>query len=215
VGDGGSGGDPQGNGQDRSTLLGSILRIDVDGKENDNNYAIPPDNPYAGNNEGYREEIFAYGLRNPWRFSFDAENGRIWAGDVGQNSYEEIDIIQAGENYGWNIMEGTHCYEPSSGCEQSGLVLPIWEYGRNQGISVTGGFVYRGPTLDNLTGLYIYGDYGSGKIWALDYDESDDPENTELLEVDFPISSFGVDAKNELYICGFDGNIYQIEAISE
>lgn len=215
VGDGGSGGDPQENGQDRSTLLGSILRIDVDGQQNDNNYAIPPDNPYAENDEGYREEIFAYGLRNPWRFSFDPETGQLWTGDVGQNDYEEIDIIEAGKNYGWNIMEGTHCFDPPNDCDQSGLELPVWEYGRSEGISVTGGFVYRGPILEELEGSYIYGDYGSGKIWALDYNESGDPENTELLEVDFQIPSFGTDANNELYILGFDGSIYQLEEVSE
>lgn len=214
VGDGGSGGDPQGNGQDRSTLLGSILRIDVDTPENGENYGIPPDNPFAGNSTGFQEEIFAYGLRNPWRFSFDADNGQLWAGDVGQNSYEEIDIIEAGNNYGWNIMEGAHCFESGS-CDQSGLTPPVWEYGRNQGISVTGGFVYRGPTLDSLTGQYIYADFGFGTIWALDNSNPAEPKNTQLLRADFPISSFGVDANNELYICGFDGSIYKLETISE
>ncbi len=215
VGDGGSGGDPQGNGQDLSTLLGSILRIDVDGQENGENYAIPTDNPYAGNDEGYREEIFANGLRNPWRISFDTETERLWAGDVGQNSYEEINIIESGKNYGWNIMEGTSCYEPSSGCDESGLTMPVWEYGRDEGISVTGGYVYRGPTLESLSGSYIYGDYGSGKIWALDYSDPENPSNTELLQADFSIPSFGVDAENELYICGFDGNIYQLEEVNQ
>lgn len=214
VGDGGSGGDPQGNGQNRATLLGSILRIDVDNPQNGQNYGIPPDNPYAGNTQGFREEIYAYGLRNPWRFSFDAENDQLWTGDVGQNSYEEIDIIESGNNYGWNIMEGAHCYD-SNNCDQSGLTLPVWEYGREQGISVTGGFVYRGPTLTNLNGRYIYGDFGSGKIWALDNSDSNNPQNTELLEADFPISSFGVDAENELYICGFDGSIYRLEEVQE
>lgn len=214
VGDGGAG-DPQENGQDRSTLLGSILRIDVDGQENGNNYAIPPDNPFAENGEGYREEIYAYGLRNPWRFSFDEETNRLWAADVGQNEYEEINIIESGKNYGWNIMEGMHCFDPPEDCDQSGLELPVWEYDHSEGISVTGGFVYRGPTLENLTGRYIYGDYGSGKIWALEHDGSEDPENTELLEVDFQIPSFGTDANNELYILGFDGDIYRFEEISE
>ncbi|MEX0774010.1 MAG: PQQ-dependent sugar dehydrogenase [Balneolales bacterium] len=214
VGDGGSGGDPENNGQDRTTLLGNILRIDVDNQEDGNNYAIPQDNPFAGNNEGYREEIYAWGLRNPWRFSFDSGNGRLWTGDVGQNAYEEINIIEKGKNYGWNIMEATHCYEPSSGCDQSGLELPIWEYDRSEGdISVTGGFVYRGPTLAELTGQYIYADYASGRIWGLDYSDLDSPVNTELLEADFQISSFGVDQDNELYICGFDGNIYKLEAV--
>ncbi len=213
VGDGGSGGDPNGNGQNLSTLLGSILRIDVDSQQNGNNYSIPPDNPYADNNQGYREEIYAYGLRNPWRFSFDAENGNLWAGDVGQNSYEEIDLIQGGGNYGWNIMEGTHCYEPSSDCDESGLEMPVWEYDHDLGNSVTGGFVYHGPTLDNLTGWYIYGDFGSGRIWALDNSDPDNPENTQLLDTDILISSFGVDADNELYICGYGGSIYKLEAV--
>ncbi|MGD8427906.1 MAG: PQQ-dependent sugar dehydrogenase [Balneolaceae bacterium] len=211
VGDGGSGGDPQGNGQNRQTLLGSILRIDVDIQSNGDNYAIPPDNPFAGNSQNFREEIFAYGLRNPWRFSFDPDNGRLWAGDVGQNDYEEIDIIENGNNYGWNIMEGTHCYSPSSGCDTSGLTMPVIDYDHSQGISITGGYVYRGPTLSSLTGLYIYGDYGSGRIWSLDYSNPDAPVNTQLLRADFSISSFGVDENSELYICGFNGKIYKLE----
>lgn len=210
VGDGGSGGDPEGNGQNRSTLLGTILRIDVDNQENGNNYAIPGDNPFAGNGEGYREEIFAYGLRNPWRFSFDPKNGNLWTGDVGQNAYEEIDIVENGGNYGWNIMEGNHCYNAAS-CDQSGLKMPIWEYPRDQGVSITGGFVYRGSSLSDLTGQYIYADYASGRIWALDYSNMDDPVNTELVKADFGISSFGVDSENELYICGFDGKIHRLE----
>lgn len=215
VGDGGSGGDPQENAQNRSTLLGSILRIDVDGQENGNNYAIPPNNPYAGNSQGFREEIFAYGLRNPWRFSFDTESGRLWAADVGQSSYEEIDIIEAGNNYGWDIMEGEHCYEPSQNCDTTGLTMPVWEYPHSEGSSVTGGFVYNGPTLGSLTGQYVYADFVSGKIWALDYGGSDDVTNTELLDTDRNISSFGVDSENELYLCAFDGNIYKLEESSE
>jgi glucose/arabinose dehydrogenase len=212
VGDGGAGGDPQNNGQDRTTLLGTILRIDVDNPENGNRYGIPDDNPYAGNEEGYREEIYAYGLRNAWRFSFDAENGRLWAGDVGQNQYEEIDIIENGGNYGWNIMEGKHCYDASS-CDQSGLILPIWEYSQSEGDrSVTGGFVYRGPSLPDLVGQYIYADYVSGRIWALDYSDMENPTNTELIDTNLGIASFGVDSENELYICAFDGKIYKLSA---
>ncbi|MEX0686106.1 MAG: PQQ-dependent sugar dehydrogenase [Balneolales bacterium] len=212
VGDGGSGGDPQENGQDRSTLLGTILRIDIDNQESERNYAIPPDNPFADNDDGYREEIYAWGLRNPWRFSFDPENDNLWTGDVGQNTYEEINIVESGKNYGWNIMEASHCFEPSTGCDQSGLELPIWEYDRSEGdISVTGGFVYRGPTLSSLKGRYIYADYVSGRIWALDYSDLDNPSNTELLQADFAIPSFGVDLENELYILGFDGKIYRLE----
>ncbi len=208
-GDGGSGGDPENNGQDPSTLLGNILRIDVDGAQNGNNYAIPADNPFVGNNQGYREEVYAFGLRNPWRFSFDSENGRLFAADVGQNQYEEIDLIESGGNYGWNIMEGAHCYNSDS-CDQSGLILPIWEYDHSEGQSITGGYVYRGTSLSELAGQYIYGDFSSGKIWALDVSDIDNPSNSELLDTGLNISSFGIDADNELYICSFDGNVYKL-----
>ncbi|MDZ7771549.1 MAG: PQQ-dependent sugar dehydrogenase [Balneolaceae bacterium] len=210
LGDGGSGGDPRGNGQDRTTLLGSILRIDVDGAEEGRNYAIASRNPFVGNEQGYREEIYAWGLRNPWRFSFDAETGRLIAGDVGQSRYEEIDLIESGGNYGWNIMEGNHCYG-SQNCDQAGLTPPIWEYAHNGGNgSVTGGYVYRGEDLPALEGYYIYADFISGRIWALDLSDSDNPENHLLIDSDLNISSFGVDADNELYICAFDGSIYRL-----
>jgi len=211
LGDGGSGGDPQGNGQDQSTLLGAILRIDVDASEGGLNYGIPDDNPFAGNTEGYREEIFAYGLRNPWRFSFDPDTGDLWTGDVGQNDYEEIDIIESGNNYGWNIMEGFHCYNASS-CNTDGLTLPVWEYDHSTGRSITGGFVYRGPSMFELTGKYIYADYINGKIWSLENYESQNPENTLLVDSDLLISSFGTDDRNELYFTAFDGYIYQFES---
>jgi len=211
TGDGGSGGDPDENGQNRSTLLGKILRINVNTEEEGNEYAIPTDNPFKDNGSGYREEIYAYGLRNPWRFSFDVPTNRLWAGDVGQNKYEEIDIIEKGGNYGWNVMEGKHCFEPSSGCNQSGLKSPIWEYGRSQGISITGGFVYRGPTLSELTGQYIYADFGTRRVWALNVSNLSKPINNQLLQADFNISSFGVDQNNELYLCGFDDKIYKLE----
>ncbi|MEJ2634155.1 MAG: PQQ-dependent sugar dehydrogenase [Calditrichia bacterium] len=211
LGDGGSGGDPDGNGQNRATLLGSILRIDVNTTSGGRNYAIPPDNPFAANTNGYREEIFAYGLRNPWRFSFDPVTKKLWAGDVGQNLYEEIDIIEKGRNYGWNIMEGFHCYN-SAACDTAGLTLPVWEYGHNSsgGIAVTGGFVYRGTQLPELYGKYIYADYGSGRIWSLSY-SSNDTVNTELLKTSLNISSFGTDRFNELYMCAFDGKIYRFK----
>jgi glucose/arabinose dehydrogenase len=211
TGDGGSAGDPHGNGQSRATLLGKILRIDVDKQENGEQYGIPPDNPFAGNTSGYRQEIYAYGMRNPWRFSFDPVNDRLWTGDVGQNSFEEIDIIEKGGDYGWNTMEAKHCYPPGSGCSTSGLKMPLWEYGRSQGISVTGGFVYRGPRLTELTGTYIYADYGSRRIWTLDYTDMDNPINTQLVQANFDISSFGVDQENELFICGFDGKIHRLK----
>jgi len=209
LGDGGGAGDPQDNAQDRSSLLGKILRIDVDTTTGDLMYGIPTDNPFVGNTVGYREEIFAYGLRNPWRFSFDSATNWLWAADVGQNRVEEIDIIESGENYGWNIMEGNLCYDPAEGCNQTGLQPPIWTYGREQGISVTGGFVYRGLGMTGLNGWYIYGDYGSGRIWALQYDGSTAVDK-ELAKTDLRITSFGLDDQNELYVCDFRGRIYRL-----
>jgi len=213
VGDGGGAGDPQGNAQNRSRLLGSILRIDVDAASEGLSYGIPPDNPFANNTLGYRGEIYAYGLRNPWRFSFDPVTGWLWAADVGQDRVEEIDIIEPGKNYGWNIMEGDLCYLPPENCNRTGLQPPVWVYSRDQGYSVTGGFVYRGTQLPGLIGHYIYGDYGSGRIWALLYDGANDPVNKELMDTNLNIASFGVDDKNELYICAFDGKIYKLTSV--
>jgi glucose/arabinose dehydrogenase len=211
VGDGGSGGDPHNNGQNGATLLGSILRIDVNTTANGKSYGIPADNPFAKNTKGYREEIYAYGLRNPWRFSFDSASKRLWTGDVGQNAYEEIDIIENGGNYGWNAMEGKHCFNPKNNCSTSGLKLPIHEYGREEGLSITGGFVYHGPSVSDLDGKYIYADYATRRVWSLEHKDLKNPTNTLLFEADFNISSFGVDQSNELYLCGFDGKIYRIE----
>ena len=209
LGDGGSAGDPFGNAQNPSTLLGKILRINVDVPSQGRNYSIPSDNPYSGNTLGYKEEIFAYGFRNPWRFSFDSPTGRLWVADVGQNQREEIDLVGIGKNYGWNIMEGTLTYTSGS---QTGLELPIWEYGRTEGIAVIGGYVYRGATLTGLNSKYIYGDYGSGKVWALQYDGVDVPVNTLLADTDLNISSFGIDERNELYFCASDGKIYSLSS---
>lgn len=209
VGDGGSSGDPHENAQNRKTLLGNILRIDVDQQDGEKNYSIPEDNPFFDNTEGYREEIFAYGLRNPWRFSFDTATDQLWVADVGQNSYEEIDIVKNGGNYGWNIMEGFHCFRADE-CDQNNLELPIYEYDRDEGdISITGGFVYHGNAIEQLQGLYIYADYVSGRIWSLDFSDPENPINTELFNTNFPISSFGVDQNQEIYICGFDDKIYK------
>ncbi len=209
-GDGGSGGDPQGNGQNLATLLGSLVRIDVNSSSGNLNYGIPPDNPFAGNSMGYREEIYAYGLRNTWRFSFDSENGRLWAADVGQSDYEEVDIIGAGKNYGWNIMEGFHCYNSGS-CDTAGLELPVWEYDHQAGQSITGGYVYRGSRVPELSGKYIFGDYVSGRIWSLEYAPGSDTTVTGLLDTDLNISSFGTDQNNELFICAFNGKIYRFK----
>lgn len=210
VGDGGSGGDPQRNGQNRSTLLGKILRIDVNNTSGNQKYAIPADNPFKGNNQGFKEEIFAYGLRNPWRFSFDKSTGDLWAGDVGQNKIEEIDIIKKGENYGWNIMEADKCFG-SANCNTQGLALPVWSYqqGSETGRSVTGGHVYRGKMVTGLKGKYVYGDYVTGNIWTLTPGSGGKYVNSLLLKHAGTISSFGEDANNELYVCSHsDGKIY-------
>jgi glucose/arabinose dehydrogenase len=209
LGDGGSADDPQGHGQNPGTLLGSILRIDVSGLSAPGDYEIPADNPFVGT-EGARAEIWAFGLRNPWRFSFDSETGLLWAGDVGQGSWEEIDIIAKGANYGWNIMEGSYCYSPSTGCDQSGLTLPIAEYNHSQGCSVTGGYVYRGDQLASLQGYYIYGDYCSGNIWALAYHDNVVTENVLLVESGVSITSFGEDLAGNLYILSREGGIYTL-----
>ena len=212
-GDGGSGGDPQNNAQNRSTLLGKILRIDVNSVSPGRNYTIPPTNPYAGNTMGFREEIYAYGLRNPWKMSFDRERGTLWAGDVGQNAWEEIDTIVAGGNYGWRRTEGKACYNPSSGCDTTGLIQPLWVYAHSQGnISVTGGYAYRGAGLPALQGNYLYGDYGSGMIWALSFNDSGSPTNQLLIDSPYLISSFGEDHSGEVYIVSYsDGRIYRIQ----
>ena len=209
-GDGGSGGDPNEDGQDPTTLLGSIARIDVD-VEDSEPYAIPQDNPFVGTGNGVREEIYAYGLRNPWRFSFDSSTGDLWAGDVGQNAYEEIDIVVAGGNYGWDEREGSHCFEPRTGCQEEGLIDPVWEYPHERGnSSVTGGLVYHGNELSGLQGKYIYADFSSGRVWSLANAASGDAINEELVRARFGISSFGIDSNRELYICGFDGKIYKL-----
>jgi glucose/arabinose dehydrogenase len=210
TGDGGSGGDPLGNGQDRTTLHGNILRIDVDGIDPGLNYAIPEDNPFVDNKEGFREEIYAYGLRNPWRFSFDSLNGNLFAADVGQNAVEEINLIEKGKNYGWNIMEGTRDFLPDPKVDSNTLEPPIYEYIHPLGRSITGGYVYRGQEYKELEGLYIYGDFISGIIWALKYEEDKEPINIILTETNLLISSFGLSEKKELFLTSFDGKVYRL-----
>ena len=212
LGDGGSRGDPLGNGQDRGTLLGAMLRLDVRDATAARPYAVPADNPFVDEGDGARPEIWAYGLRNPWRFSFDRLTGELWAGDVGQNDYEEIDLIRRGGNYGWNIMEGLHCYPPGvSRCPQEGLEAPVIEYSQSAGgCSVTGGYVYRGPRLPWLYGAYVYGDFCSGKIWALRYDGSRVTEQLELVDSSLRIAAFGEDQEGELYILSFDEKLYRM-----
>jgi len=202
LGDGGS----SVNGQDTNTLLGAMLRIDV-GDGSSNSYTIPADNPFA--NSAGEPEIFAYGLRNPWRWSFDRITGDFWLGDVGSSNYEEIDIIIKGGNYGWNIMEGNHCYGPMN-CDQTGLILPVAEYEHTQGIAVTGGYVYRGIAIPFLYGQYLYGDYGSGKIWALKQTGPDQYTSTELLDTSLNIASFAEDNTGELYVINLNGSVHKI-----
>ncbi|KAB2909140.1 MAG: PQQ-dependent sugar dehydrogenase [Ignavibacteriales bacterium] len=212
AGDGGSGGDPQGNGQNKAVFLAKILRIDVNNTSSGKNYAIPPDNPFAGNTQGWKEEIYAYGMRNPWRFSFDPKTNLLWVADVGQNEWEEINIVEKGGNYGWRIMEGFHCYNPSSNCDTTGLKLPIWEYRHNSagGYSITGGFVYRGNKNPRLYGKYIYGDYVSKRIWALSYTPGQPVQNEVLVNnAGFSITSFGEDTYRNLYIIDYSGKIWK------
>jgi glucose/arabinose dehydrogenase len=213
LGDGGSAGDPANNGQDRSSLLGKILRIDVDVPTGGRNYSIPPTNPYFQSTTGFLEEIYAYGFRNPWRISLDPSTDRLWAGDVGQGAWEEIDVVERGGNYGWRIMEGNHCYNPSSNCNTVGLIPPVWEYGHSNenGCSVTGGYVYAGSSAPGLTGTYVYGDYCTGRIWALRFDGQSPPINSIIVEAGFSVSSFGLDSRDELYVCSYtDGRIFRI-----
>lgn len=211
LGDGGSGGDPQGHGQNRTDLLGSLLRIDVSGASG---YTIPPDNPYAGS-ATFAKELWDYGLRNPWRFSFDAANGDLYIGDVGQDAHEEVDVSpagsQAGVNYGWNIMEGFSCYGASS-CNQTGLTLPVLDYGHGEGCSVTGGYVYRGRAVPAIAGTYFYSDYCSGWVRSFRYQAGAAADQTEwpLLAPGGNVTSFGEDARGELYVLVSSGGVYRV-----
>lgn len=206
MGDGGSGGDPHNNGQRLESLLGKLLRLDIDGGTP---YRVPSDNPFVGR-AGARGEIWAFGLRNPWRFSFERGSGRLFLADVGQNAWEEIDLIERGGNYGWRIMEGAHCFRPQTGCDRSGLILPIAEYDREGGCSVTGGHVYRGSRIRELVGRYLFADYCSGRLWALTETASGRWTMGELLATGLRVSSFGEDQDGELYLVDHGGGIYRI-----
>ncbi|WP_456448453.1 PQQ-dependent sugar dehydrogenase [Deinococcota bacterium DY0809b] len=212
TGDGGSGGDPQGNAQNPRSLLGKMLRIDVD---RGNPYAVPEDNPFVANPR-YRPEIWALGLRNPWRYSFDRATGDLFIADVGQNKWEEVDYVPApmstsgGWNFGWNVMEGNHCFKPAKNCKRAGLVPPILEYGHDQGCSITGGYVYRGQAIPDLVGAYLYGDYCSGKIWAARW-TGNRWESRLLLQTKLRIGSFGEDAAGEVYVVDHGGGaVYRL-----
>ena len=197
LGDGGSGGDPFGHGQNTNILLGKMMRIDVNSTSPGLPYAIPADNPFV--NGGGLPEIFAIGFRNPWRFSFDLPTGRLFVADVGQDKFEEIDIVQKGGNYGWNIMEGMHCFNPPTGCNMTGLQLPIVEIPHPEGQAVIGGFVYHGTALAGLQGQYIFGDL-NGKIWSLQEGPPGTFTRTLLNDTALTISSFGQDQSGELYV---------------
>lgn len=210
TGDGGSAGDPQDNGQDRGSLLGKLLRIDVDGGDP---YRIPGDNPFADGEEGARE-VWAYGLRNPWRFSFDRGSDALWIADVGQGELEEINRVpddESGLNFGWNEMEGSRCYEGE--CDSSGTVLPVTEYEHDLGCSVTGGFVYRGALFPQLRGAYFFADYCSGNVWAIDAAAPGPVEPTLLVSSDRALSSFGQDEEGELYVTDIgNGEVLRVVA---
>ena len=215
LGDGGSGGDPEGNGQNLMTLLGTLLRLEVlrdATRAGDVPYGIPNDNPFVGR-PGMRPEIWAYGLRNPWRFSFDRESGDLWIGDVGQSAWEEIDFQPAdsagGENYGWNVYEGTHPYPPDSEPVIGEFTDPIVEYDRDAGKSVTGGYVYRGSASPELGGVYLYGDFVDGRVWGLKRTPTG-TENVLLADTKYAITSFGEDDAGELYLVDFNGALYRI-----
>jgi glucose/arabinose dehydrogenase len=217
MGDGGSAGDPLKNGQDLGTLLGKMLRIDTDGASP---YAIPPGNPFVGT-EGARAEIWALGLRNPWRFSFDRLSGDLFIADVGQDSWEEVNYQPAassgGENYGWRLMEGNHCYNPPSNCNTGALTLPIVEYahGPNDslGCSITGGYRYRGNKNPALRGIYFYADFCTGRIWGASQQAGGGWTTSELLDTSLSITSFGEDEAGEVYVAHYSpsaGAIYRI-----
>ena len=211
LGDGGAAGDPLGSGQDTSTLLGSLLRIDVSSASPEQPYAIPLDNPFADG--GGRPEIWAYGLRNPWRFSFDRETGELWTGDVGQNQWEEIDIVERGGNFGWNILEGNHCFRPRDNCDREGTIPPVWEYSLDgEPCSVIGGYVYRSDAIPWLRGAYVYGDFCSGKVYGLRYEDGRVTEHKELADTNLRIMSFAQDPNGELYLLSQTEGVYRLVA---
>lgn len=199
LGDGGAANDPFEHGQNLNSLLGKILRIDVDNAADGKAYGIPKDNPFVGK-DGARPEIYAYGFRNPWRIAFDRKTDTLWCADVGQNIWEEIDIVEKGKNYGWNSLEGTHPFGTKK-IDESTTVLPIWEYDHQVGKSITGGSVYRGKVLPELEGKYIYADYVTGRVWALNYDEAAKKvvANEAIPTEKMPVLTFGEDAKGEMY----------------
>ena len=212
LGDGGAGGDPKGHGQNTQTLLGSMLRIDVD---NGNPYAIPSTNPFAKdsvvNSIKGRPEIYAWGLRNPWRWSFDRETGRLWLADVGQDNWEEVNIVDKPGNFGWNGKEGKHCYK-SAHCENPAYIDPVLEYSHDEGCSITGGYVYRGSQIPALKGIYLYADFCSGTLWGARETGNGVYETFQLLDTDLNIASFAQANDGEIYLLHLRGEIYKLVA---
>jgi glucose/arabinose dehydrogenase len=210
LGDGGGAGDPDENAQNPSTLLGSLLRIDPSVETNP--YAIPADNPFASGGEG-APEVWAWGLRNPWRFSFDRETGDLYIGDVGQGEIEEVNRLPAGTpggtNFGWSIMEGTRCFRADS-CDDEGLTLPVAEYTHEFGCSVVGGYVYRGEREPSLEGIYLFADFCSGLIWGMAQDDAGEWLVSEPIQTEFLITSFGEDADGEVYLAAKSGEIFRV-----
>jgi glucose/arabinose dehydrogenase len=211
TGDGGGGGDPEGNGQRLDTPLAKILRIDVRPVGGGGEYQVPPGNPFIGR-EGALPEIWHTGLRNPWRFSFDRAQGDMWIGDVGQGAWEEIDVARRGAsglNFGWSITEGRHCYREEN-CSTDGLTKPVTEYSHDLGCSVTGGVVYRGSQWPALVGAYLFADYCSGRIWAIDAATDDTGEPVVVAETERAISSFGEDEAGEVYVTDLGGTLLRL-----
>jgi glucose/arabinose dehydrogenase len=209
LGDGGSERDPSGNGQNTNTLLGKMMRIDVNSADPGLQYHIPADNPFVTG--GGLPEIWAVGFRNPWRFSFDATTGRMFIADVGQDAFEEVDLGVKGGNFGWNTMEGLHCFNPPSGCNTAGLTMPIAEYSHAEGDAVIGGFVYRGASIPSLQGLYVFGDLDSGKIFTLKETSPNVWTRSLLTVTGKMISSFGRDQAGELYLVDIgSGTVFKI-----
>jgi len=217
LGDGGSGGDPGNRAQSPVTLLGKLLRVDVNKRTGSLPYGIPSTNPYVGRSG--LDQIWAFGLRNPWRFSFDRSTGDLWIGDVGQGVWEEVDRALASSgrnagravNYGWRVMEGAHCFSPSSGCVRTGRTLPLTEYGHTNGrCSITGGYVYRGTTYPDLVGAYLFADYCSGEVWFVDRGAARGVTPTRALDTNSRITSFGEDEAGELYLTSAEGTVYRI-----
>ncbi|MEX2599553.1 MAG: PQQ-dependent sugar dehydrogenase, partial [Dehalococcoidia bacterium] len=208
--------DPDGYAQDLNTLLGSILRIDVDNPEDGRAYGIPPDNPFLADPDA-RDEIWAYGFRNPWRFSFDS-NGQLWAADVGHGTWESVYTVERGKNYGWNILEGPEClgWPDYTDCDKTGLETPQHAYKTQRfdggnGCALIGGYVYRGTEIPDLQGTYLFGDFCSGRIWGLRYDGESVTHHEELMRSSDPIISFGEDAEGEIYVLTQNGGVYVLK----